>query len=82
VTVTVTTLNRPNVLAVPREALRTDGSANFVYVVNGHTLEKRAVQVGGLNLTQVEIVAGLVEGDTVVLGNEPLTDGMHVDKIQ
>ncbi len=52
VTVTVTTLNRPNVLAVPREALRTDGSANFVYVVNGHTLEKRPVQVGGLNLTQ------------------------------
>ncbi|HXB61286.1 MAG TPA: efflux RND transporter periplasmic adaptor subunit, partial [Acidobacteriaceae bacterium] len=82
VTVTVTTLNRPHVLAVPREALRTDGSDNFVYVVDGNTLEKRPVVVGGLNLTQVEIVAGLVDGDTVVLGNEPLSDGMHVDKIQ
>lgn len=85
VTVTVTTLNRPNVLAVPREALQTDGSANFVYVVNGHTLQKRAVGIGGLNLTQVEIVSGLNSGDAVALsatGSQPLSDGMHVDKVQ
>jgi HlyD family secretion protein len=85
VTVTVTTLDLPNVLAVPREALQTDGSANFVYVVDGHTLQKRAVGVGGLNLTQVEITSGLNSGDTVVLsanGSQPLSDGMHVDRIQ
>jgi hypothetical protein len=73
------------VLAVPREALQTDGSANFVYVVDGHTLQKRAVGVGGLNLTQVEITSGLNSGDTVVLsanGSQPLSDGMHVDRIQ
>jgi HlyD family secretion protein len=85
VTTTVTTLARQNVLAVPREALHTDGTANFVYVVSSNTLQKRAVEVGGVNLTQVEIAGGLNDGDTVALsatGNQPLSNDMHVDTIQ
>jgi len=85
VTATVTTLARQNVLAVPREALHTEGSANYVYVLNGHTLEKRAIGIGGVNLTQVEITSGLNNGDTVALSSTstlPLSNGMHVDTIQ
>jgi len=85
VTATVTTLARQNVLAIPREALHTDGTANFVYVVSGSSLQKRAVEVGGVNLTQVEITGGLNDGDTVALsatGSQPMSDGMHVDTIQ
>jgi HlyD family secretion protein len=85
VNATVTTLARQNVLAVPREALHTEGKANYVYVVNGDTLSKRAIQIGGVNLTQVEIVGGLNNGDTVALSassSQPLSNGMHVDTIQ
>jgi len=85
VNATVTTLARQNVLAVPREALHTEGSANFIYVLNGHTLEKRAIEIGGVNLTQVEIVHGLNSGDTVALsasGVSALSNGLHVDTIQ
>jgi len=85
VTATVTTLARANVLAVPREALHTEGEANYVYVLSGHTLEKRAIGIGGVNLTQVEITSGLNSGDTVALSStssEPMSNGMHVDTIQ
>jgi HlyD family secretion protein len=81
VTVTVTTLQRFHVLSVPREALHTDGSVNFVYkVVDGH-LRRTAVQVGVVNLTRVEITGGVSEGDTVALGattEADLTDGLEV----
>ena len=85
VNVTVTTLARENVLTVPREALHTDGAATFVYILEGHTLEKRAIQIGGVNLTQVEIVGGFRAGDMVALsisGIQPISNGMHVDTIQ
>jgi HlyD family secretion protein len=85
VTVTVTTLSRQHVLAVPREALHTEGVANYVYVVNDHTLAKRAIQIGGVNLTQVEVTGGLNNGDAVALsisGTQILSDNMHVDSLQ
>ncbi|HEY0307347.1 MAG TPA: efflux RND transporter periplasmic adaptor subunit [Acidobacteriaceae bacterium] len=85
VNATVTTLARQHVLTVPREALHTERSATFVYVLNSHTLEKRAIQIGGVNLTQVEIVNGLKAGDDVALsisGIQPISNGLHVDTIQ
>lgn len=85
VNTTVTTLARNNVLTVPREALHTDNGATFVYVLNGHTLDKRNIQIGGVNLTQVEILSGLKSGDQVALsisGIQPISNGMHVDTIQ
>jgi len=85
VNATVTTLSREHVLTVPREALHTDGAATYVYVLNGHTLDKRSIQIGGVNLTQVEIVGGLKPGDKVALsisGVQPISNGLHVDAIQ
>ena len=81
VTVTVITKEKAHVLSVPREALHTAGQSDFVYkVVNGRLL-KTPVQLGVVNLTQVEITGGLVEGDTVALDattEAELRDGLEV----
>lgn len=81
VNVTVTILDKPNVLTVPREALRTDGAANYVFrIVNGKTV-RTTVKVGDLNLTNVEILSGVSQGDTVALGSttgQPLVNGTAV----
>jgi HlyD family secretion protein len=84
VTVTVTTLFRPNVPSLPREALHTEGSSDFVYKVVGDRLVRTPIQVGALNLTRFEITGGLNEGDVVALGattDVDLTDGLRV-KVQ
>jgi HlyD family secretion protein len=43
------------------------------------------VKVGNLNLTQVEILSGLREGDVVALGStngQPIGDGMAVVEVK
>jgi len=81
VTVTVTTSETHHALTIPREGLRTQGDVNYVFrVVDGH-LKKTIVTVGALNLTQVQILSGLKENDTVAIGtngDEQLTDGLEV----
>ena len=81
VTVTVTTSQRNNVLSIPREALHTEGFANFVYKVVGRKLVRTPVQIGVVNLNRVEITGGLNESDIVALGatsNRDLADGLEV----
>jgi HlyD family secretion protein len=81
VTVKVTTLNRSNVLSLPREALHTEGTSNFVFkIVDGH-LQKTPVSVGVVNLTRVEITGGLQSSDLVALGattEDDLSNGLKV----
>ena len=85
VTVTVTTLQKFHVLTVPREALRTSGADNYVYrVVNKH-LVRTPVQVGALNLTNIEIISGLKEKDVVALNATAgldLSNGLEVKTVQ
>lgn len=81
VTVTVTTSQKSNVLSVPREALHTNGTQNYVYRVIGGKLARTAVQLGVVNLTRVEIASGLSAGDVVALSatsNRDLTNGLPV----
>jgi HlyD family secretion protein len=81
VTVTVTTQQHPDVLSLPREALHTEGTSNYVYKVVNDVLVKTPVGVGALNLTRVEITSGLGTGDKVALSattEEELTDGLRV----
>ncbi|GAC1362892.1 MAG: efflux RND transporter periplasmic adaptor subunit [Acidobacteriaceae bacterium] len=85
VTVTVTTSQRFNALSIPREALHTESNSNFVYRVIGHRLVRTPVQVGVVNLTRVEIAAGLTDKDTVALtatSNRDLTNGMQVKSVE
>jgi HlyD family secretion protein len=69
VTVTVTTQNVVNALVVPREALQTDGNKNFVYKIANGVLVQTPVKIGVMNLTNVQILSGLAEGDQVALGS-------------
>lgn len=85
VTVTVTTSQRKNVLSVPREALHTDGPQNFVYRIVKGKLVRTPVQVDAVNLTRVQIVSGLQEGDIVALSattSRDLTNGLAVKTVQ
>jgi HlyD family secretion protein len=80
--VTVTIQKHLHVLTIPRVALRTEGSANYVYRVEDGRLRRTSVNVGLVNLDRAEITSGLSRGDTVVLGaalgGGELQDGMAV----
>jgi RND family efflux transporter MFP subunit len=65
--VTIITAARENVLLVPDRALRTVGERSFVTVVTDDGEEEREVTLGYRGPGQVEIVAGLAEGERVVL---------------
>jgi HlyD family secretion protein len=85
VTVTVTTSQRFNVLSVPREALHTEGTSDYVYRIVQGKLTRTPVQVGVLNLTRVEILSGLTEKDTVALNatsNRDLSNGLDVKIVE
>jgi RND family efflux transporter MFP subunit len=64
-TVRITLDTRPDVLAVPRRALRRAQGRSFVLTPAG---DERQVTVGSRDETHAEIVTGLREGDEVLLG--------------
>jgi HlyD family secretion protein len=77
----VTTSDVADVLNVPRDALHTEQGKSYVYRVVKNMARRTPVRVGSFNLTQVEILSGLKEGDTVALGTtngQPITDGVAV----
>lgn len=81
VIVHVTTSQQQHVLTLPREALRTRGNQNFVYKIVKGKLVSTPVQIGGSNLTLVEITGGINENDTIALNattTADLEDGMSV----
>jgi HlyD family secretion protein len=85
VNVSVTVSQRFNVLSVPREALHTEGTSDYVYRVVQGKLVRTPVQVGVLNLTRVEILSGLTEKDTVALNatsNRDLSNGLAVKIVE
>jgi HlyD family secretion protein len=87
VNVTVTTAQHPHVLSIPREALRLDGGQPYVFRIIDNKLVRTPIQTAGgiINLTQVEVVGGLAEGDVVALNattNRDLTNGLEVTPVQ
>ncbi len=68
-----------NALVVPRETVRTEQGAHFVYVLNGDRIHRRPVSLGLANSTSYEVVSGLNEGEFVAVpGNFDLHDGSVV----
>ena len=86
VNVSVTTQSIFHVLSLPREALRTEGAENYVYVVQDSQLVKRPVKIGSLNLMTVQITAGLNQGDVVALAptssSVDFSEGLRVRIVQ
>jgi HlyD family secretion protein len=87
VTVTVTTSSESNAMTVPREALHAESGKYFVYKVaaNGESLIRTPVTIGTINLTQVSILSGLLEGDSVAIGStngQPLQEGIAIKVVR
>jgi RND family efflux transporter MFP subunit len=81
VTATVPMTGKENALTVPLEAVEIkDNNEGTVLLVNSqNTLEERKVSLGVQGSTRIEIVAGLKEGDEVVVGSRnEYRNGMKV----
>jgi RND family efflux transporter MFP subunit len=62
--------SRPNVLTVPIEAIRrSDNGASLLVVDGQNRVQTREVQLGVESSKDVEIVAGLKDGEKVIVGN-------------
>ena len=73
---------KENTLLVPRDAVTTINDQPTVYVIDGDRVEQRQVELGLTNDGQVEILAGLEAGETVVTAGQPnLTDGARVEVV-
>lgn len=81
--VTLVLAEREDVVIVPRDALRPDGSEATVFVVRDGTAHRQPVSTGLMNDTLVEIGDGVAEGDEVVLsGHNSLQDQAPVNVVQ
>jgi HlyD family secretion protein len=81
VTLTVTTSSESNALNMPRDALHEQNGKYFVFKVVHHQLQRVPVTIGTPNLTQVPILSGLQEGDSVATGTtngQPLQQGIPI----
>jgi HlyD family secretion protein len=75
---TAATPKQPTVL-VPKDAVRTDNGQTIVFVVRGDVAERHAVRVGDNDGDRLEIIAGLVSGERVVVGAPAeLKDGAKI----
>jgi HlyD family secretion protein len=64
---------------IPQAAVREESGKKVVFFVREGRLERRAVALGGTRGSDVEVMAGVNEGDTIVLkGPEGLRDGQRV----
>lgn len=80
VSVLIVTAERKDVITVPREAVRQDGTQKYVFTVSNDELHRQNVETGISNLTRVE-VSGLSDKALVALNSlnmQPLRDGMKV----
>jgi HlyD family secretion protein len=70
---------RENVLAIPHQAVRSDGGKKVCYVAHDESLERRVVKIGQDTADMVEVLEGLQEGEMVAL-NPPGT-ASHVEQL-
>ncbi len=69
----------PPAVLVPRTALREEGGSPVVFVYSDGRVERRAVRLGQARGDNQEVVAGLSDGEQVVVkGLEGLGDGQRV----
>jgi RND family efflux transporter MFP subunit len=64
---------------VPQSAVRSENGQTIVFVVEDEIVDRRAISVGRSMGTDIEIVAGVVPGDRVVVSeSDGLSDGQRV----
>jgi RND family efflux transporter MFP subunit len=74
---------KDSVLVVPRKAILYKQNKTYVFVLNQDRVSQREVQLGLTEEDEVEITAGLNEGEViVVVGVEGLKEGQAVEVVQ
>ena len=64
---------------VPQSAVHNDGGNRFVFLVHDSKLERRAVTLGGERGSDIEVMAGVSPGETLVIkGAGSLREGQAV----
>jgi len=63
----------------PHDAVRQENGQAVVFLYRDGKVERRAVRVGATQGNDVEIIAGVADGDRLVVGAGPLKDGQRVD---
>jgi HlyD family secretion protein len=67
------------VASVPSAAVRREGETDYVMVLNGDALERRAVRIGRKSSDSVELLSGVRAGERVVTtSSEALSNGQRV----
>jgi len=80
VDVEIVVAEAPDALAVPNEAVFTEGAQAYVYRLTGRRVRKTPVTTGLSSVAEVAITSGLEDGAVVVIGpSAGLVDGMKVD---
>lgn len=70
----------PNAFALPKEAIRRQGSETGVFLLEGDRVVWRKVSLGVSSYTKSQVLSGLNEGDAVALPTEkPLKNGSRVE---
>ena len=69
----------PARVMIPQAALHKDGASPYVFIFADGRVERRAVKVGAITGSDVEVLAG-VAGDekVIVTSDKPLSDGLRV----
>ena len=68
-----------NALVIPKETLRHDAQGDYVFALQGDSLQRRAVKKGASSVTWLQVVEGLSDGDAVALPSDlPLKAGDRV----
>ena len=79
VTVRLVFESREDVLQVPRGPFVDAGNGQTAYVVAGSEATPRAVRLGALSLTAVEVVSGLAPGEQILISDtSELKDAQRV----
>ena len=69
-------------LALPKEAIRREGSETGVYLLQGDRVVWRKIGVGVSTYTKSQVLSGLSDGDAVALPSEkPLKNGSKVEPV-
>jgi HlyD family secretion protein len=85
VNTTIVVGNKEDAITVPREAVREDSGNNYVFLLKDGHLHRQDVKLGISNLTRVEIVSGVADGDTIAVQSfspSPMSEGVEVKVVE
>jgi HlyD family secretion protein len=85
VNVSIITSRHDNTLTVSRESVHDADGKRYVYQIVNDKIQAQEVQTGLSSLTRVEIVKGISDGSTIVLGavnGQPLRSGMDIKVVE